>query len=394
MTLYLYLFVTVMYHHTVTTPPVKVLRSAITDGDENRAIAIVQGSVPGVRLPEGFNPSERIVSRSSPSETLLHLASREGMEQLIELFLSMGGNPAFLDSSDKTCLHALCESGEDAEKRARIMRLYLAWRGNCTSSSESCKGDAREEQVSVNQIDVDGCTAIHYAARSGLISIVAALLERGAIVSLVNKDQMTCCEAADVSGKKEVADMIEAALVFQPLDSSLGALDGDLERLERRATQALMMDYYPLMVNAQSFNELSLYDWIARNIGLFVEVTGLQLGQVISILDAADWDIPGSLKRYVDDPIPLLLAAKLDASTQEQKVSPEVSSMCFICGEEMLPPLTLTEARAIVEENSGDISAVLLHSMTCESGHAFCLGCWAGNASVQVKNVYKIRFHS
>jgi hypothetical protein len=318
------------------------------------------------------------------------------LERLVELFLAIGGNPAFPNGSDKTCLHALCEAGGDAEKRERIMRMFLTWRGTSgdnTYHGSSSRGglngktNAAEEQVSVNQIDVDGCAAIHYAARSGLITIVAALLERGAIVSLVNKDQMTCCETADASGQREVADMIEAALVFQPIDNSytLGGVDGDLDRLERRAAAALTNDFYPLMVTAQSFNELSLHDWITRNIGLFVEVTGLQLGQVMAILDAVDWDIPGSLKRYVDDPVHLLLAAKIDVSAQEQKVSSEAPTSCFICGEDMLPQSTLSDARALVEEKNGDVSAVLSHCMACESGHSFCLGCWAGNASVQVR---------
>jgi hypothetical protein len=81
------------------------------------------------------------------------------------------------------------------------------------------------EKVSVNHIDVDGNAAIHYAAASGLLQCVEKLVLLGAIISIVNKGNITCCEMADEKGHKPLALMLELALVFQPVDESMLAFD-------------------------------------------------------------------------------------------------------------------------------------------------------------------------
>jgi hypothetical protein len=81
------------------------------------------------------------------------------------------------------------------------------------------------EKVSVNHIDVDGNAAIHYAAASGLLQCVEKLVLLGAIISIVNKGNITCCEMADEKDHKPLALMLELALVFQPVDESMLAFD-------------------------------------------------------------------------------------------------------------------------------------------------------------------------
>ena len=46
-------------------------------------------------------------------------------------------------------------------------------------------------------MDDDGNSAIHLAAANGLGDCVIKLIEKGAIISIVNRDQKTCCELAD-----------------------------------------------------------------------------------------------------------------------------------------------------------------------------------------------------
>ena len=50
------------------------------------------------------------------------------------------------------------------------------------------------------------------------LSGVVILVQSGAMLSLVNKDQATCCELADQNQFKKLADILEVAVLFQPTD--------------------------------------------------------------------------------------------------------------------------------------------------------------------------------
>jgi ankyrin repeat protein len=63
------------------------------------------------------------------------------------------------------------------------------------------------DTVSVNHVDIDGNSAIHYAAYNGLLKCVRKLISLGAIISIVNKLQMTCCEMADEGEYKDLANV-------------------------------------------------------------------------------------------------------------------------------------------------------------------------------------------
>jgi ankyrin repeat protein len=56
--------------------------------------------------------------------------------------------------------------------------------------------DGRVENVSINHVDTDGNAAVHYASMNGLLGCVEKLISQGAIISIVNKAQRTCCELA------------------------------------------------------------------------------------------------------------------------------------------------------------------------------------------------------
>ena len=53
---------------------------------------------------------------------------------------------------------------------------------------------------------------------SGLTECVERLIAHGAIISIVNKAQKTCCELADGEHHPALAAMLELALVFAPAD--------------------------------------------------------------------------------------------------------------------------------------------------------------------------------
>ena len=111
------------------------------------------------------------------------------------------GDPSILNVREETSLHAVCSASTSPEIRAKIMTSLINWDKN------------NHDKVSINQartafrvgfgvflthklaqVDIEGNTAIHYAAKNGLLLCVEKLVALGAIISIVNKNNTTCCE--------------------------------------------------------------------------------------------------------------------------------------------------------------------------------------------------------
>lgn len=61
--------------------------------------------------------------------------------------------------------------------RLVMLELFLNWKGVYNY-------DNNNDSISVNHSDIDGNSAIHYAAINGLVDCVQRLIEAGAIISL------------------------------------------------------------------------------------------------------------------------------------------------------------------------------------------------------------------
>jgi ankyrin repeat/IBR domain-containing protein 1 len=176
-------------------------------------------------LEHELSPSSPFVSKSKTKdeETPLHLACECALLRLVEIFLEKGGNPNKLNGLEKTCLHSTCQRGDHAQNRQAIMQQLLAWRASNAPSDPISNpypipnSNSDGEVVSVNRVDSDGNSAIHYAAASGLLACVEMLIGAGAIISIVNKAQKTCCDCADGNGYKELADMLVCMYILTPV---------------------------------------------------------------------------------------------------------------------------------------------------------------------------------
>lgn len=193
--------------------PIKQFKNAIIDGEEDKAIDLYTASENDKPLYAELPPSKPFPSKKHQSngDTPLHMSATMGLMKLCVTLLGRGGDPTVLNSKLETALHCVCSQDNNAEARAAIMEILLQWKGG-----ESC-----EEKVSLNRVDIDGNTAIHLAALNGLVTCVEKLIALGAIISIVNKNNRTCCELADESQHKDLALALELALVFQPVDSSM-----------------------------------------------------------------------------------------------------------------------------------------------------------------------------
>ena len=146
------------------------------------------------------------------------------------------------------------------------------------------------EKISINQVDVTGNTPLHYAARNGLLSCVEQLLASGAIISIVNNNNYTCCEMvtlhidhyyydiyfsyknhfmtvlwqADETGHKQLASMLELALVFQPVDK-------EMEKFLREQTFPSENQPELLHINAFSLSSAWLSRFIEESIDKICE---------------------------------------------------------------------------------------------------------------------------
>jgi hypothetical protein len=142
-------------------------------------------------------------------------------EKLIDIFLLNNGNPNELNAKHENAVHALCSKADFPELRAQILKKFIEWK-SIQITTTSGKGDNNNiETVSLNRVDEDGNAAIHHAAINGLELCVEILVRAGAITSIVNFSQRTCCELADINAHKELGTMIELALVYQPDDDNM-----------------------------------------------------------------------------------------------------------------------------------------------------------------------------
>ena len=160
------------------------------------------------------------------------------------------------------------------------------------------------DQVSVNHVDGDGNTTIHIAAASGLVECVVRLIGQGAIISIVNRDQKTCCEMADSGGWKSLADSLEVALLYQVEDM-------EMSDFFSQNAFAFEKEDSILILGTQCSSLASLEDWLLKALDYVSTKTGLSTCRSEALLDHFAYDVAALVKAYTKDPLGTLDAAKL-----------------------------------------------------------------------------------
>ena len=108
------------------------------------------------------------------------------------------------------------------EQRARLhcVSLLLDWNG--------LEIDGVSERPAVNAVDDQGNTALHYAAAMGLSECTDVLIRHRAILTLVNTAQQTPCDMAGANSHTDLADALEARMIFGIKNSAEGAARASL----------------------------------------------------------------------------------------------------------------------------------------------------------------------
>lgn len=419
--------------------PLKALRQALLEGDEEKAIEIYTAVTKGHSLELELNPSLPFPFKTNDLTTPLHLAAAAAMETIFMSFVEHGGSPNVLDSNNESCLHSLCRRSDRSEVRRRIMEFMLTWHGKVI--------DGTYEKVSVNMVDLDGNAAAHYAAASGLVDCIMYLVVCGAIMSIVNKDQMTTCEMADANGHTILANMLEEALLFQPVDDEMGAF----LLLDSQSNNSHEADPSIYIVDSASFLMSGLEKWKKSVVQSAAETIGEPRNRAEVILDLFDWNLERVIQEFCANPDKVFVNAGLSSTRvvtytplprprnqisdvnianktheeafvlddlddiyvgglgdckddaealsinhcvgkEDHGISQSQSEFCVICSECMtaaIHPLDLDdrlEPLSAADSDSNDKHQSVAHCMiVCDSGHKFCGSCWSAHNLMQVR---------
>jgi hypothetical protein len=431
---------------TVGPSPIKSLRSAILSNDEDKAIIIYQSDTSGhPSLEDILLVSHPFPLKAYEDQSPMHLAALKGMENLIILFLKRNGNPMDLNSNAETCLHSLCQESNHDLKRQQILSLFLKWQPGSSETDGitpfiSSSSSSSHDTVSVNRVDHDGNTPLHYASKNGLLQCILLLTAHNAIISIVNKDQMTCCEIASMNEHHELADMLEIALIFPPLDQDVVLYDDEEERRYHQQIGGGVTSQPIFLCDTETYSFDSLDDWRKNGIECVVAALGLPQSYAELVLDHFNWEIEKTLEEMLTHQSEVLNLLNLnlqefkpplsyvlltpsalpshdvtdldeifvdvgkssdlltslehhhESQQQQQQVTDPSQRIihitdrdvsignCSICGEDLYPTLSphslLNPSLPFSEQRE----------IVCPAGHSYCRTCWAHHWSIQIND--------
>jgi hypothetical protein len=252
-------------------------------------------------LEEDLHPSMPFPTKKFQLETPLHLAAEAALGKLIKIFLEHGGNPNSTNGREETCLHSICRHPGDSLLRLDVMNTLLQWRSSQHEDGEE------PECVSINHVDIDGNAAVHYASINGLTECVERLISLGAIISIVNKAQRTCCELADAEGYHALAGALELALVFQPADISMEEFDqSESEYFVNRSRHPM------LGLDCESMKHADVSLVIDEMLADFCSFSHETLNRAESLLEAYSWDIAKLKREYYKSSADVYKSAQIE----------------------------------------------------------------------------------
>ncbi|KAL1255010.1 hypothetical protein QQF64_013071 [Cirrhinus molitorella] len=168
-------------------------------------------------LMEGIDPSYQ--SDSQNRRCALHAAAQRGLLEVCYLLIQAG---AKVDAQDKTLRTPLLEA--IANNHVEVVK-YLIQSGACVYHAEEDGSTGLHHaaklgnleavmlllstgQVDINAQDSGGWTPIIWAAEHRHIEVIRALLNRGANVTLRDKEMNVCLHWASFAGSAEIAELV------------------------------------------------------------------------------------------------------------------------------------------------------------------------------------------
>ena len=314
----------------VALPPHKLLRYAILDGNEDKAIEIYLGkdapdSAIGTAkksLAQNLPPSQPFPSKKKINISPLVMAAKYGMPKLFRNFLENGGDPLVLNEFQETCIHAATSqidlncSGDDQDGISLSSNSKQI--SPSTSDSKSLnrrKGEIidlivhwiNDEKVYTLHEDLphflslqnkDGNTGLHFAAQNGLINCLEKLIIHGAILSIMNRSHKCCVDLADSAGFRDIATMLELALLFSTTSSTQSTPEYSKGRKHfDGGYQSVAKLKGKLFVDSVSVSTAGLMEFITQTIAMAAKILSEQYSRAEVLL----WKYSWNLQKLVED---------------------------------------------------------------------------------------------
>ncbi|XP_054711408.1 ankyrin repeat and IBR domain-containing protein 1-like [Uloborus diversus] len=181
-------------------------RRYLQNGDEYAALETFNNSL---ELQHNLDPNSSY-GDSFKHNTPLHLAAHHAMKPLIRIFLhQLKGNPNKQNVDGETALHLVCQgdlarNSSNQDRRASCLNMILQWKNFPDN----------EQKIDLSCVDLEGNTALHNAAANGLQQCVKMLVSHGAPLFILNKSAETVCDLAEKNKHEDIAQFLEAKMLF------------------------------------------------------------------------------------------------------------------------------------------------------------------------------------
>ncbi|KAJ1423931.1 hypothetical protein B484DRAFT_451720 [Ochromonadaceae sp. CCMP2298] len=288
----------------------KQLKAAILEGNEAKAIEIYKSKELGKTLITTLHPSKPFPSKKNPNgETPMELTSVAALNELFSMFLQFGGRPDIKNSRQESCIHIVCNYLSSATKRSELVEQILKWRSmNPTTKTLVAVG--------IDDENIDGNTALHLAAKNSLQLCICKLLAAGANLGVLNHENLTAAEFADIMGRETFGSMLELAWLYRNYSKIPLQLNADYTMLckDRNANT--------VYVDSDSMTVASFSKFICRLVAFISETTGESPARSEVMLVHYSWDAHLLLKDFEASKQTVFQSVSiLPTSEQEYRVS-------------------------------------------------------------------------
>lgn len=298
------MYLTVVLIATSGPPLCKQLKFAILEGNEEKAISLYNSKEMGKTLKSTLHPSKPFPSKKDPNgETPLHLSAKNALPVLFGMFLEFGGRPDILNSRRESCAHTVCTEPNFPDRRADIVEQAMKWRSINPSTNKTVS-------VLADGTDIDGNTAMHLAAYNGLLKCLERLIAYRASCYVLNNNNLTCAEFADVSGRSNIGTMIELASLFNP------SLTADRSERAMALYRAALQHYRNngtgvLVIDSHSLTATGLMKFVTKTIAAASEALKESAARTEVMLMHYNWDAHALIADYERGPSKVMRAVKI-----------------------------------------------------------------------------------
>jgi hypothetical protein len=260
----------------------------------------------GKALKSTLHPSKPFPSKKDPNgETPLHLSAKHALPTLFGMFLEFGGRPDILNSRRESCAHTVCTEPNFPDRRADIVDQAMKWRSVNPSTNKAVS-------VATDGTDIDGNTAMHLAAYNGLLNCLERLIAYRASSYVLNNNNLTCAEHADVSGRSSIGTMIELASLFMNSPTK-GRADQAWTTYRSALLQFRNNGLGVLIIDSHSLTPSALMKFVAKTIATVSEATKESAARSEVLLMHYNWDARALIQEYERNASKVLRAVNIQS---------------------------------------------------------------------------------